>query len=62
MKLRPIGRVKIRKGGWNPKRGEPTLIVAVPKQVKLFFNVEAGQIVEVFVDEENKRIVYQLLQ
>jgi len=62
MGLKPIKRVRVRKEGWNPKRGEPTLGVTIPREVKLFFNVEAGQIAEVFVDEENKRIVYQLLE
>jgi hypothetical protein len=61
MELRPIGRGKVRKGGYTIKRGAPALIVPGPKQVRLFCNVEAGQIAEVLVDEENKRIVYQLL-
>ena len=60
MRLRLIGRVKVRKSAQKLERGEPSLIVTIPKQVKLFFNVKAGEMVEVYVDEENKRVVYQL--
>lgn len=61
MNLRPVGRVMVRNVGRNPKTSTPSLGVTIPKVVRLFLDIKQGQIMEVFVDEENKRIVYQLI-
>jgi len=63
MALRKIGKVKIRDSHvkWRGK-GEVTLEVTIPKEVKLFFDVHHGMEAEVYIDEKNRRIIYQLLE
>lgn len=63
MGLRKIGRVKIRDShvSWRGKR-EVTLEVTIPKEVRLFLDLKHGMEAEVYVDEKNKRIIYQILE
>lgn len=63
MVLRKVGKVKIRDSHmtWKGKK-EVTLEVTVPKEVRIFFDIHRGMEAEVFVDEENKRIIYQILE
>jgi len=60
MGLKQVGKVKIRQLTPNPKSGMPHLMFTIPQAVKIFFTLKVGELVEVYVDEENKRIIYQL--
>lgn len=60
MPLRHVGKVKVRKAGWNVKSGVASLAVTVPHNVKIFFGDLEGMELEVYVDEENRQIIYKL--
>jgi len=59
--LKLIGKVKIRWSNTNSKRGAGVLQLTIPHTAKLFFPLKVGEEAEVYVDEENRRIIYQLL-
>ena len=55
MKCKKVGEVKVRKSG--PVDGA-SLEVTIPKGARLFIDINAGDILEVFVDEDDKKIIY----
>jgi len=57
--LKAIGKVKVRRCAQHVRRGEPSLEVTIPRTVKIFFDIKQGDVLDVFVDEENRRIIFQ---